>query len=164
MKELILLIMLQQPKYYLDDTRTHYNQIANAISQVTSNPNEMAALLSHAYHESRFAAYVTEGRCLDGPRGAQCDLDRRTGKPRARTPWQVWAWCSKAWNVPDGSNDALIAGARCALSKLRMGVKRCGSWQGAFAQMYRSTCESRRSKARYTTMVNIRAQMMKLGV
>lgn len=57
---------------------------------VNSNQREVAALLiGKGKFESGFAAYVHEGRCHDGPRGARCD-EGRDGVARAHGPWQQW--------------------------------------------------------------------------
>ena len=73
-----------------------------------------AALLSVAWHESRFAAYVQLGRCADGPRGkAECDGGR------ARSLWQLHrSACSALWEVSDGSEESTRVAAQCAARQL----------------------------------------------
>lgn len=54
--------------------------IAAAIDGASEHPEDRAALLALARHESHLAAYVHEGRCQDGPRGkAECDSGRAKG-------------------------------------------------------------------------------------
>lgn len=93
--------------------------VAAVVESVTADQRERAMLVALGWHESRLAAYVLEGRCQDGPKGARCDAGR------ARGPWQVHRWCRAAWAAPDGSAEALRAGAVCALKALRHHGARC---------------------------------------
>ncbi len=46
-------------------------------------------LLAKGKYESGFAEYVHEGRCVEGPTGAQCDKNS-DGVVQARSIWQLW--------------------------------------------------------------------------
>lgn len=108
--------------------------VASAISTAARDTSDAAALIAHGAVESRYARYVIEGRCQDGPRGARCDPDRQ-GRARARGPWQVWAVaCPDAWELPVG-HESLHREAACTLRLLRGGRMRCQSWVGAFASL-----------------------------
>src|SRR5690606_18816635 len=51
-----------------------------------------AVLTALGWHESRWAAYVHDGRCSEGPVGARCD------DGRARTAWQLHrSACPSVW-------------------------------------------------------------------
>jgi hypothetical protein len=156
---IILTALLSLPTWYGDkdlskeERRALIRPVAEAIHGVARTRDEAAALVSLAWHESRLASYVLEGRCHEGPPGARCDMDRK-GKPRARGPWQVWKWC-KAWDHPEGSAESLRREARCALGALRTHRSRCGTWEGAFAGMGGlggRNCVSARSSQRVQTM------------
>jgi len=114
---------------------------ARAAVQATSDPLIRAAVLVQGKHESRYARYVGEGRCSEGPRGSRCDPDR-AGKPRAATYWQVWrAACPAAHAVPPGTERDRAA-ARCTAALLRYFVRECGSLEGAFHAL-KSGCPHR---------------------
>lgn len=121
--ELILAALLAAPVHYTDrdesgETReARLRTIASAIHGASRDPEMQAALITEAVHESGLAAYVTEGRCEDGPRGARCD----TGQ--ARGPWQVWQWCA--------AHD-MAGEAKCAARMLAFGRRRCHDWSHAF--------------------------------
>ena len=102
-----------------EDRARLYMPTARAISAVAANRTEAAALISLGYHETAFARYVLQGFCEQGPVGAQCDGGR------ARGPWQVWAWCTKAWDGPDGTERAIYEGAKCAIVLLRRSRTDC---------------------------------------
>lgn len=104
--------------------------VAEAIDRVGKTREERVALVVDGWFESRYAAYVLEGRCLDGPRGARCDPGK-DGKPRARGPWQVWSWCKKT---------GLDAEAKCVIDQMRLGLVRCSSWEGAFSALHGPMC------------------------
>jgi hypothetical protein len=100
--------------------------IASAIDTATDNRDERAMLLSLGWHESRWARYVQEGRCSDGPPGQRCDEGRSVG------PWQQRAFDDSP--VPD----VLPAQALRALRLLKFGQHRCklvldDEFVGAFA-------------------------------
>lgn len=131
-----LSLMLFLPAFSGDagDTQTArrelYRPVAEAIDRATSNPLERAALVADGYFESRFARYVLERRCSDGPRGMRCDPDKH-GVPRARGPWQVWHYCHR---------DGLAGEAECVLDQMRLGRVRCASWEGAFSALKGGSC------------------------
>lgn len=81
-----------------------------------------AALLALGWHETRWAQYVGEGRCAEGPPGQRCDPDR-AGRPRARSYWQVWrvAW-PQLWKTRPGSPEAVQEAAWGAA------VRMSGAW------------------------------------
>ena len=93
-----------------------YLPIARAIATVAKTPEEAAALISDGWHESKFSRAVLTGQCS----GHQCD------KGKARGAWQVWAWCK----ATDATGEA-----RCVLSQMRLGLERCGAWEGAFGAL-----------------------------
>ena len=104
--------------------------VASAIDGVTAVPEERVALVTDGWFESRYARYVLEGRCLDGPRGARCDPGK-DGVPRARGAWQVWKFCKRT---------GMAGEARCVLDQMRLGRQRCASWEGAFSALHGPTC------------------------
>jgi hypothetical protein len=122
--------------------------VAAAYAAQARTVEEAAFLIAQANGESHHAAYVLEGRCEDGPRGAQCDPDR-DGKPRAVGPLQVWArYCKTA--------DTLEGQARCVLRYARDGRARCKSWLGAFAaQRGGWECTSAKGPKRVATMQRV---------
>lgn len=87
--------------------------VAEAAIAEAATPSEAVDLMVVAYQESRFARYVLEYRCQDGPVGQRCDRGRAWG------PWQVHRWC-EAWGTPD-----LAGQARCALKRLRQSRAVC---------------------------------------
>jgi hypothetical protein len=103
-----------------------YRPVAVAICKATEDPGERAFLGSQAYHETRLARYVLEGRCHDGPVGARCD------DGRARGPWQVHRWCRAAWRETETAAARRVAAATCVLRGWRYGLRRWGSPAGGF--------------------------------
>lgn len=126
----VLAVMLRQPPWSGDvaetpqQRRALYAPVAQAIADASTDTQEMAALATLAWHETRLARYVLEGRCKDGPASAQCD------QGHARGPWQVWR-----------------AEARCALQMLGWGRKMCADkgvapgWHSAYAGYRSLRCE-----------------------
>lgn len=109
--------------------------------------DELAACITLGIHESRWARYVGEGRCRDGPQGERCDPDRH-GRPRARGWWQLHrSACPALWRTPLGSSEAIQAGARCAVAVWRGALWRCrgrhpaGPLAGAYAGYRGLDCE-----------------------
>jgi hypothetical protein len=91
---------------------------ARAVDAATGSLALRAALVALAWHETKMARYVTEGRCHDGPPGQRCD----NGK--ARGPWQLHGWCKAT--TPEGE-------AVCAAGMLSYMLTRCdGDWPEAF--------------------------------
>lgn len=126
--------------------------VAWAIADATCDSTERAFLVAQAWHETKFARYVLEDRCHDGPVGARCDAGRATG------PWQVHRWCKAAWSGDKHSR--LVGGAKCALGLWRMGNARCKSHHGGFAAQYRigGSCKDSQQKwaRRVSTMLRVR--------
>lgn len=122
----ILAAMLALPQYHGDrhadtpeDRARLYRPVAEAISAVAANRTEAAALVALGYHETAFARYVLDGYCYQGPVGARCDGGR------ARGAWQVWSWCRPLWDVPETAPSRHLAGARCAVRRLRSARADC---------------------------------------
>jgi hypothetical protein len=119
-------------------------------AQATSDPKQTAAaLLTLGFEESRFAAYVGEGRCAEGPKGARCD------RGKARGYWQLWrVACPLAWTLEHNSRRALRVEARCAARAWRGALlrnRRChpaGPIAGAFAGYRGADCRWRRAAGR----------------
>lgn len=93
--------------------------VADAIAAVSRNRTEAAALVALGYAETAFARYVLDGYCYQGPVGARCDGGR------ARGAWQVWSWCRPLWTGPENAEGRHLAGARCAVQRLRAGRTAC---------------------------------------
>lgn len=152
--EAVLAAILSLPAYAVDGEQTAHERetlvrpVAVAIVEATESKTERAFLVAQAWHETRFARYVLEDRCKDGPDGAQCDEGRAAG------PWQVHKWCSAAWEGEPIERYA--AGAKCALRMWRHGVARCkGLPNGGFAAQSGGifgSCESDRWARRVRTM------------
>src|SRR5690606_3297665 len=145
---MIMTVMLAMPPGIGDEhateeeRRTFLEPVAAAIHQVaTESPAPIrtaSILLALGRNETRFARYVIEGRCQDGPPGMRCDWSRRLNRPVARGPFQVHPWCKAAWAPPETSLESLVAGARCAVSYVNRALRRClkskyEAWPGAFA-------------------------------
>jgi hypothetical protein len=118
-------LMWLQP-WYQDVDETHAQRwalmrpVAVAICSVTESPKEWAFLLTQGEFECRFARYVLEDRCSDGPPKARCDDGHATG------PWQVhrYARTRDAWDKSLPPTLRYMSGARFALHAWRR-----GSWQ-----------------------------------
>lgn len=159
----VLAAMMGQPAWYEDASETPEQRadllrpVAMAITLATEDPTEQAALVALGWHESRWARYVVEGRCQDGPRGARCD------NGRARSPWQVWAVaCPSAHRLPESHPVVVERAAACAVRLLRGGRSRCrglhpaGDWAGAFVAYGGGASCTRRSGAdRAATMRSV---------
>ncbi len=133
--------------------RARLTPAAESIASEARTYEEGAALIALGEAESHFARYVMEGRCLDGPRHARCDLDPRSGLPRAVGPWQVWHWCTAAHAAAAGSREQLQAGARCAARHWRSARLRCiqrnpDVLAGAFSGYRGASCEWRPAERR----------------
>lgn len=152
---MIMAVMLAMPpgigdeRATEDERRAFLDPVATAIHQVAQespNPIRTASiLLALGRNETRFARYVIEGRCKDGPPGMRCDWSRRHNRPVARGPFQVHPWCTVAWSLPEASVESLTAGARCAVSYVQRALKRClkskhEAWPGAFAVYRGQSC------------------------
>lgn len=103
--------------------------------------DELAACVTLGTLESRWAIYVWQGRCSDGPVGERCD------EGRARGPWQQHrAACPALWRTEPGSPAAIQAGARCAVGLWRSARRRCrgrhprGELAGGYAGYRGASC------------------------
>lgn len=105
----ILEVLMKMPAYKedtetVDERRARASILADSIDQAAAQaacvhqPDGcrvilgdvklgIALLLAIGQHESNFAQYVHENRCLEGRN--HCDADHN-GVPRARSPWQLW--------------------------------------------------------------------------
>jgi len=109
----------------LEERTALYLPQAQAIHRAARTDEEAAALIADGFLESRFAKAILTGHCELMPKGMQCDPDKH-GIPRARGAWQVWEFCKAT--TPEGE-------ARCVLGTMRMGIARCGTWEGAFSAL-----------------------------
>jgi len=129
---LILAAMLSLPGWYLDKDDTPeqrselYRPVADAIHTVAKNRRQQAFLVTQAWAETKFARYVLEDRCQDGPIGARCDRGKASG------PWQVWSWCKDAHDKSLTNAQRFEAGARCALRGYHQGARMCTGYEGMF--------------------------------
>ena len=160
--EIILRVMLKQPPSALDKKDTPeqreelYRPVARAIALASQGSLTMAAaLVSQSWHETKWARYVLEGRCKDGPPGARCDWNKFRRGPMARGPWQIHNWCKDAWNAVDGSSESYEAGAACEVRLIKYHYKQCKTWEGAFAGSWRSTCSSPTARKRADLMAEV---------
>lgn len=118
--------------------------VAEAISATARTTEEAAFLIADASEESHLASYVLADRCMEGPRGEQCDPDRH-GVPRAHGPFQAWVQYSHTKD--------LVGEARFVLGQARLGKARCASWEGAFSALHSSsTCNWEGAARRVQTM------------
>ncbi len=130
-----------------------------AIAAASSNRELAAALLTVAEAETRLAKYVGEDRCLDGPRGAQCDRGR-DGLPRARSYWQLQrSACAPLWELPPGDERATYVAAQCAARLLRWGRQYCGSWAGSLSVYGGRRCKDPIGVRRAARMQTIRSML-----
>lgn len=111
----------------IDERRLFLKPVATAIAIAASDkPNNLdiiAAEITIGWFETRFAKYVIEGRCLEGR--FKCDLDPKTGKPRAYGFGQVWSWCRAAHEAPPGSVESINATALCVAQRWSGSLVRC---------------------------------------
>jgi hypothetical protein len=130
-----------------EDMRARLYAADQAIIRAANGNQELAAALAVLGSlESAYARYVAEGRCHQGR--WKCDVDPRTGKPRARGYWQAWAVSCPELHAGDGPPDVDIA-AKCAANLLRFGKARCKTWAGAFNTYGgRSQCDHPKGKKR----------------
>jgi len=155
--EMILAVLLSWPAFYTETDeqpearRVRLVMAALAIEHTakqSAEPKQMAAaLLTIGFEESRFAAYVGQGRCDEGPKGARCD------RGKARGYWQLWrVSCPAAWELPHNTREALRAETACAARIWRGALLRnrschpAGKIAGAFAG-YRGGADCRWPRA-----------------
>jgi hypothetical protein len=173
----LLAILVALPPWYqdLDEPRlareVRLEPVAIEIDRAAHSlryhePVEIAAaLLTIGWHESRWARYVGEGRCMDGPPGARCDPHR--GVPRARSYWQVHrGTCPAAWAHEPGSHGELKAAARCAAVRWQGAYGRCrrrceaGPIVGAFAGYKGADCNWRGGVTRAKTFAQMQHRLV----
>lgn len=85
-------------------------------------------LIKVGYSETRFAKAIGEDRCDKLNRyGLHCDHGK------AKTYWQCHkVACPRVWEMPRGSYEQTLEGARAALALGESGFVRCGHLEGAF--------------------------------
>lgn len=115
--------------------------VAVAIQKASAGDRDKAAyLIALGAVESNFMRYVVEGRCLEGK--YKCDVDKKTGLPRALGPWQLWeAACPKAHEV---GLDSLDIQTECVLSLASFHKHKCSgppTWANAFAGHAGHSCK-----------------------
>ncbi len=99
--------------------------VAYWTTHYATNSQQIAAVLTIFEHESHGARYVAEGRCLDGPKGQQCDPGK-DGKPRARTYWQLHrGTCPVVWRTRPGSHIEIRYAVKCAITTWTIAKRRC---------------------------------------
>jgi len=125
---------------------------AEAISAEALQENDAAAAIAVGWHESRWASYILEGRCLEGPVGMRCDPDAH-GDPQSLGPWQLRrVACPLAWQEDPSPR----VQAHCAISLLWYHRHRCarqhpaGDWAGAISG-FNLGCDWPRAAARERT-------------
>jgi|SRR5690606_39971735 len=151
-----------------DERAARLEPVAAAIWQATETTpagftrGQWAAVIAAVgWHESRYATYVTEGRCSEGPVGMRCDGGR------AIQAWQQWQpACPAAWRLPHGSREQLNESARCASRLLVSALRRCRSrapsvLAGAFSGYAGASCVWKPAQRRERTARNF---MGRLGV
>lgn len=108
-------VLVRLGAHYTDKSQTPENiettrrKLSSAVDAATSRKRERAILLGLGWHESRFAAYVVEYRCQDGPKDSQCDKGKATG------PWQ-------GHYAPTNNTEA---DARIALDRFKSALRYC---------------------------------------
>ena len=104
------------------------------------------ALVALGWHESRFARYVGDDRCLDGPVEARCDPHRKTGIPQAKGYFQAHrSVCPQLWELEPASVEWIRYSARCASGRMSGAYLRCRAravspLAGAFAGYRGADC------------------------
>lgn len=152
LREFIVSVLMAFPSWKYDAADTKQERLelitptAEAIYAVAierGDPyGDAATMITLVQSETGLARFILEGRCKDGPPGIRCDWDKRTGRPRARGPFQVWDWCKAAWRLPASSVAGIAAGGRCALDLVHRSFKDCGhtKWAGAFSRYRGQKC------------------------
>lgn len=161
----ILSVLLAEPRHVSDRLEPENERggrlamLAEAIDSVARSREQAALLIAMAVHESRLARYVAEGRCSEGPKGAQCDP--LGGVARSRGYWQNRkVSCRPGWAEEAGSREELFAMAACSARLLWGGYVRCGTAEGAFAAANGSTsCKAPWAKSRVRTYRRVLGQL-----
>lgn len=123
LKILLILLSINGDKTDTKEARMALlSPVATAIYQAAKgDPDKAAYLIALGASESAFARYVIEGRCLEGK--YKCDVDPKTGKPRALGPWQLWeAACRAAHKAGPGS---FLQQAGCVLDRASFWMREC---------------------------------------
>ena len=148
----------------LEARRARLTPVAHHIAEASKGSVTMAAVsITLGHSESRFAVYVGEDRCMDGPVGQQCDATK--GKPRARSYWQLWrVACQKAWQYPSPSTEGLRAATACAVARFRGGMSRCategiGGLRGGFAGYRSADCTWGGAKSRAVKAARVESRL-----
>lgn len=156
---IVLGILLAQPTWHQDVKETPEQRaelirpVAVAVCTVTDNWRKRLYLMAQSYAETRYARYVLEERCKDGPKGARCD------EGLARGPWQNHRHCRAAWKAPT-LQGRYIGGARCALYLYDIGLRRCGTLEGAFySNSGRHGCRAAWARRRVRLMARMEAKL-----
>jgi hypothetical protein len=125
-----------------------------------------AALLALGWHEAYWAGYVGRDECHLGPVGARCDQDPKTGLPRARSYWQLWAVAAPDLHaLPLGDPAAIRVAAWAAARHLAGAANFCTNageptdWAGAFGRYGARGCAWRGGIARARTMERLQAAL-----
>lgn len=121
---LMILVSLNGDNITKDEKINILNPVAMAIFEASNyDRDKAAALIAIGNKESTFSRYVIENRCLEGK--YKCDIDKKTGLPRAVGPWQIW---KKYYKTGDIKTQAKIAIGRFMFFK-----RECKTWEGAFS-------------------------------
>ncbi len=120
-----LAILLDAPRHYTDadepeeERWARLEEIADAIDSATKDRATRSALLTLVRHETHAARYVhfDWAPCREGHKG-RCDGGRAFGLIQLHGTTRTE---SLEWQMKRGA------------SLLRFGLRRCGSWRGAFA-------------------------------
>lgn len=103
---------------------------------------EMIALtLTVGEIESYWAKYIHENRCLEGP--WKCDINPKTGLPRAKSNFQLWPSACGQWSQIKGADlESTKTAANCSAKLLSIGVNRCKTIKGAFNVYAGKSCNT----------------------
>lgn len=161
--EAILAAMLTLPQYHgdrhadptVEDRTRLLRPVAEAIAAVAKSRAEAAALVAVAYSESALARYVAQGYCSQGPKGARCDAGLSRGV------WQVRSWCRELWAGPETAPGRHLAGARCAVQRLRQGQRQCSGkgYVGIMAYYGTGRCAWKPATGRAALMSTVEGQL-----
>lgn len=135
-------------------------QVASvAIAAAASSRDETAFLLAEGEAETRFAKYVGEDRCQDGPAGVRCDHGT------ARGYWQAHrAACPALFELPDGDERAVAVAAQCSIALFRYARFACSAPEGVFNLPAGRRCSDPWGRARLKRMAEIRAMLDRSAV
>ena len=123
----ILLALLELPPAVVDRDLSLEQRTAlilpeaMAIARVAKTPRQAAILIAQSDSETHQESNVLTGHCERSR--WKCD------RGHARGPWSVHRWCHRGWALPDGSFEALVYQAQCALGQFWHGENR---WSGKY--------------------------------